>query len=43
MFTSTGRVSFTEPNLQNIPKDFAISLPDMGGEVDVSLDRTDTG
>ncbi|XP_013868724.1 DNA polymerase theta isoform X2 [Austrofundulus limnaeus] len=25
--TATGRVSFTEPNIQNVPKDFEISMP----------------
>ena len=25
--TATGRVSMTEPNIQNVPKDFEISLP----------------
>ena len=27
IFTATGRVSMAEPNVQNIPKDFAIELP----------------
>ncbi|RUS83890.1 hypothetical protein EGW08_008371 [Elysia chlorotica] len=27
IFTATGRVSMAEPNIQNIPKDFAIELP----------------
>ncbi|XP_017263452.1 DNA polymerase theta [Kryptolebias marmoratus] len=30
--TATGRVSFTEPNIQNVPKDFEISMPTVIGE-----------
>ncbi|GFR73382.1 DNA polymerase theta-like, partial [Elysia marginata] len=32
IFTATGRISMAEPNIQNIPKDFAIELPDYIGE-----------
>ena len=32
LHSATGRVSLSEPNLQNVPKDFDIVLPDMIGE-----------
>uniref|UniRef100_A0A669CNY8 DNA polymerase theta n=1 Tax=Oreochromis niloticus TaxID=8128 RepID=A0A669CNY8_ORENI len=36
--TATGRVSFTEPNIQNVPKDFEIHMPTMVGESPPSQD-----
>lgn len=36
--TATGRVSFTEPNVQNVPKDFEISMPTVVGESPTSQD-----
>ncbi|XP_028284438.1 DNA polymerase theta [Parambassis ranga] len=36
--TATGRVSFTEPNIQNVPKDFEINMPTMVGESPPSQD-----
>ncbi|KAM8880408.1 DNA polymerase theta isoform 2-T2 [Spinachia spinachia] len=37
--TATGRVSFTEPNVQNVPKDFEICMPTVVGESPPSQDR----
>ncbi|XP_077575517.1 DNA polymerase theta isoform X1 [Stigmatopora nigra] len=36
--TATGRVGFTEPNLQNVPKDFDIDMPTLVGESPPSQD-----
>ncbi|KAM3864859.1 DNA polymerase theta [Diretmus argenteus] len=36
--TATGRVSFTEPNIQNVPKDFEICMPTVVGESPPSQD-----
>ncbi|XP_053712085.1 DNA polymerase theta-like isoform X2 [Synchiropus splendidus] len=36
--TATGRVSFTEPNIQNVPKDFEIFMPTEVGESPPSQD-----
>ncbi|XP_061535067.1 DNA polymerase theta isoform X1 [Phycodurus eques] len=36
--TATGRVSFTEPNIQNVPKDFDIYMPAAAGESPPSQD-----
>ncbi|XP_042340201.1 DNA polymerase theta [Plectropomus leopardus] len=36
--TATGRVSFTEPNIQNVPKDFEINMPTVVGESPPSQD-----
>ncbi|KAK1788284.1 hypothetical protein P4O66_016732 [Electrophorus voltai] len=38
--TATGRVSFTEPNIQNVPKDFEIQMPTIIGESQHSLNNT---
>uniref|UniRef100_UPI003AAA2B9C DNA polymerase theta n=1 Tax=Centroberyx gerrardi TaxID=166262 RepID=UPI003AAA2B9C len=40
--TATGRVSFTEPNIQNVPKDFEISMPTVVGESPPSQDGRHT-
>ncbi|KAI1903801.1 hypothetical protein AGOR_G00030950 [Albula goreensis] len=37
--TATGRVSFTEPNIQNVPKDFEIRMPTLVGESPPSQER----
>ncbi|KAJ8342804.1 hypothetical protein SKAU_G00327320 [Synaphobranchus kaupii] len=37
--TATGRVSFTEPNIQNVPKDFEIQMPTLIGESPPSQER----
>ncbi|XP_049575679.1 DNA polymerase theta isoform X1 [Syngnathus scovelli] len=36
--TATGRVSFKEPNIQNVPKDFDIDMPTVVGESPPSQD-----
>ncbi|XP_077462044.1 DNA polymerase theta [Stigmatopora argus] len=36
--TATGRVGFTEPNIQNVPKDFDIDMPTLVGESPPSQD-----
>uniref|UniRef100_A0A667YDA4 DNA polymerase theta n=1 Tax=Myripristis murdjan TaxID=586833 RepID=A0A667YDA4_9TELE len=36
--TATGRVSFIEPNIQNVPKDFEICMPTVVGESPPSQD-----
>uniref|UniRef100_A0A4W4EB21 DNA polymerase theta n=1 Tax=Electrophorus electricus TaxID=8005 RepID=A0A4W4EB21_ELEEL len=35
--TATGRVSFTEPNIQNVPKDFEIQMPTIIGESSIFM------
>ncbi|XP_058886953.1 DNA polymerase theta-like isoform X1 [Acipenser ruthenus] len=37
--TATGRVSFTEPNIQNVPKDFEIEMPTLVVESPPSQER----
>ncbi|KAL4608972.1 DNA polymerase theta-like, partial [Arapaima gigas] len=37
--TATGRVSFTEPNIQNVPKDFEIGMPSIVEESPPSQER----
>lgn len=39
LILSSGRVSFTEPNVQNVPKDFEIHMPTVVGESPPSQDR----
>ncbi|XP_061833003.1 DNA polymerase theta isoform X2 [Nerophis lumbriciformis] len=41
--TATGRVSFTEPNIQNVPKDFDICMATVAGESPPSRDGRHTG
>ncbi|XP_015196626.2 DNA polymerase theta isoform X1 [Lepisosteus oculatus] len=40
--TATGRVTFIEPNIQNVPKDFAIEMPTLIGESPPSQERGNT-
>ncbi|XP_066555489.1 DNA polymerase theta [Amia ocellicauda] len=40
--TATGRVSFIEPNIQNVPKDFEIEMPTLVGESPPSQERGKT-
>ncbi|XP_067402091.1 DNA polymerase theta [Emydura macquarii macquarii] len=37
--TATGRISFIEPNIQNVPKDFEIEMPTLVGESPLSQAR----
>ncbi|XP_055014299.1 LOW QUALITY PROTEIN: DNA polymerase theta [Boleophthalmus pectinirostris] len=37
--TATGRVSFTEPNIQNVPKDFEIYMPTVVGQSPPSQEK----
>uniref|UniRef100_UPI001EAF3B81 DNA polymerase theta-like n=1 Tax=Oncorhynchus gorbuscha TaxID=8017 RepID=UPI001EAF3B81 len=41
--TATGRVSFTEPNIQNVPKDFEIQMASVVEESPPSQDGRRTG
>uniref|UniRef100_A0A4W3GYT0 DNA polymerase theta n=1 Tax=Callorhinchus milii TaxID=7868 RepID=A0A4W3GYT0_CALMI len=38
-YSATGRISFAEPNLQNVPKDFEIEMPTVIGESPPSQER----